>query len=198
MRKFAPVFVILLMAFSGYAQVGINTTEPTSTLDVNGTIRVRGAKFSANNNDIIAKRIIGIDDEGNIVEVEVDENIILENNKLRAVNQILKIGDVPGLNVPIINDLNLVIWPGEPNDDKSVIKMNSILGNMIVSGLVAGQDGQQIWLYPVSGDLTLLPNSLLSLFANQIEQNDNMVVKRYSMVRLMYDATRSKWIIMDH
>jgi hypothetical protein len=198
MKRLAPIFVILLMAFSGYAQVGINTTEPTSTLDVNGTIRVRGAKFSSYDNDIIAKHIIGIDDDGNMVEVEVDENLILENNKIRAVNQILKIGDVPGLNVPIINDLNLVIWPGEPNDDKSVIKLNSILGDMIITGLVAGQDGQQIWLYPVSGDLTLVPNSLLSLFANQIEQNNNMIVPRYSMVRLMYDATRSKWIIMDH
>lgn len=198
MKLLAPIFVVLLMGFESYSQVGINTTDPTSTLDVNGTIRVRGAKYSLNSNETIATRIIGIDDDGNMVEVEVDENLILENNRIRAIDQLLKIGDVPGLNVPIINNINLVIWPGEPNDDKSVIRLNSILGNMVISGIVAGQDGQQIWLYPVSGDLTLLPNSLLSLFANQIEQNDNMVVKRYSMVRLMYDASRSKWIIMDH
>jgi hypothetical protein len=69
---------------------------------------------------------------------------------------------------------------------------------MIITGLVAGQDGQTIWLYPQSGDLTFLPNSLLSLFGNRIESNGNMIVQQYNMVKLMYDATRAKWIIMDH
>ncbi len=196
MKIFAPLIVTVLCASTAYSQVGINTTEPTATLDIDGTLRVRKAERSLSN-DNVATRIVGIDDLGNIVEVEVDDNLILENNRLRATNRILKIGDVPTLGVPIIDDMDLVIWPGEPNEDKSVIRVSSLLGDIIITGIVAGQDGQQIWLYPVSGDITFLPNSLLSLFGNRIENNSNLVVERYEMVKLMYDATRSKWIIMD-
>jgi len=196
MKNLAPILIVLLLGFNSYAQVGINTTEPTSTLDVNGNLRIRKADRSTDN-DIVATRIVGIDDAGNIVQVEVDENLILENNRIRATNRILKIGDVPALGLPIIDDLDLVIWPGEPNEDKSVIRVQSILGDVIITGIAAGQDGQQIWLYPISGDITFLPNSLLSLFGNRIENNSNLVVQRYEMVKLMYDATRAKWIIMD-
>ncbi len=186
----------MLITISSTAQVGINTTEPTSTLDVNGSMRIRKASRTPAY-DILATRIIGVDELGNLVEVEVDENLVLENNRLRSTNRILKIGDIPLIGLPIVDDLNLVIWPGEPNEDKSVIRIRSLLGDVIMTGLAAGQDGQQIWLYPVSGRITFWPNSLLSLFGNRIENNSNLVVERYEMVRLMYDATRSKWIIMD-
>ena len=195
MKKLAPIFIALLIGSISYAQVGINTTEPTATLDVNGTLRLRESKKGPN--DITATRIIGMDDLGNFVEVEIGENIILENNTIRANDKILTIGDIDLLGLPIINDLNLIIWPGEPNEDKSVIRLKSILGDIIVTGIVAGQDGQTIWLYPTTGDLTFIPNSILSLFGNRIENNSNLVVQQYEMVKLMYDATRSKWIIMD-
>ena len=35
------LFIILLLPFSMFCQVGINTTTPTNTLDVNGSVRVR-------------------------------------------------------------------------------------------------------------------------------------------------------------
>lgn len=195
MKNLAPIFIALLIGCMSTAQVGINTTEPTATLDVNGTLRLRDAEKGPN--DVIATKIVGIDDSGNIVQVEVAENLILENNTIRANDKILTIGDVDPIGVPIISDLNLIIWPGEPNEDKSVIRIRSILGDVIVTGIAAGQDGQTIWLYPITGDLTFIPNSLLSLFGNRIENNSNMVVQQYEMVKLMYDATRSKWIIMD-
>lgn len=195
MIKLAPFFGLLLISASSFSQVGIGTTDPQSTLDVNGTLRVTGLKSSLQ--EVQAVHIVGLDEDGNFVEVEVDENLILENNKIRATNRILKIGDVPTLGLPIIDDLDLVIWPGEPNEDKAVIRVQSILGDMIITGLVAGQDGQQIWLYPISGQITFVPNSILSLFGNRIEANSNLVVEQYEMVKLMYDATRTKWIIMD-
>jgi hypothetical protein len=197
MKNLTPLLVILLSGFTSFGQVGINTTEPTSTLDVNGSLRVRFTKTSRAN-DILATKIMGMDDEGNFVEIVVDDNLILENNRLRATNRILSIGDIPMLNIAIIHNLDLVIWPGEPNEDKSVIRIDNILGDIIITGFAAGQDGQQVWLYPISGQITFLPNSILSLLGNRIENNDNLIVKRYEMVKLMYDATRSMWIIMDH
>lgn len=194
MKKLAPFLVFLFIGISATSQVGVNTTEPTSTLDVNGTIRVRGVK----NSNSIAQRIVGIDDQGNFVEVEVEDNLILENNTIRAVDRTSKIGDVFTLGLPIIDNLDLVILPGEPNRDKPVLRLFSPLGDMILTGLRPGTDGQMVYLYPSSGDLTIIPNSILSLFGNRIESNNNTVIPRYSMVRLIYDASRSKWIIMDN
>ena len=188
MKNLALFLTALLICSSAYSQVGVNTTEPTTTLDVNGTLRVRGVK----NSESIAQRIVGIDDAGNFVEVEVDENLVLENNRIRAVDQSTELGDVPILGLPIIDNLDLVILPGEPNRNKPVLRLQSLLGDMILT------DGQMVYLYPISGDLTLIPNSILSLFGNRIESNVNTTIPRYSMVKLMYDATRSKWIIMDN
>lgn len=55
----------IVLSFSSimtmYSQVGINTTEPTATLDVNGTIRVRSIPSSTADGKILV-----IDDSGNI------------------------------------------------------------------------------------------------------------------------------------
>lgn len=198
MKNLASLTFLLLIGYSSYSQVGINTTRPTSTLDVAGTIRVRGVKSDALLNPVQATKIVGMDELGNFVEVEIDENVILENNRLRAVDKVMEIGDAPELNLPILSDLNLVLLPGEPNTTKSVMRMNSIFGDMFLTGIMPGQDGQKIWLYPNSGDLTIVPNSLLSLFGNRIEGNGTIIVKQFEMIQLMYDAARGKWIPMKY
>ena len=76
-----------------YSQVGIGATEPQATLDVNGSMHVSGIKSSFQ--QIEAVRIIGVDEDGNLVEVDVDENLILENNKIRANDRIPRFGDIP-------------------------------------------------------------------------------------------------------
>ena len=52
--------IILLLSISTYAQVGINTQEPTRMLDVNGTLRVRVTPNST------STRIAVIEDDGTI------------------------------------------------------------------------------------------------------------------------------------
>lgn len=198
MKPITSLIVFLFIGNFGFAQVGINTTRPTSTLDVAGTFRVRGVKSDALLNPVQATKIVGMDEEGNFVEVEIGENVILKDNKLRAIDKVMEIGDAPGLNIPIISNLNLVILPGEPNTTKNVMRMSSFLGDMIVTGIMPGQDGQKIWLYPTSGDLRIIPNSFLSLFGNRIEGSGIMVIRQFEMIQLMYDATRGKWIPMRY
>ncbi|MAO09041.1 MAG: hypothetical protein CL596_10040 [Alteromonas sp.] len=200
MRKLAPILVALFSCYFSTAQVGINTTEPSSTLDVNGTIRIRSLSEEPENGELeyVAERIVGIDENGNFVPVEMGDNVVLEDNKLRAVDNVAKIGDIPTLGLSTINNLSLIILPGEPNEDKSVIKIRSLLGNSIITGLQAGQDGQQIYLYPVDGDMQLVNNSILSLFANRLQLTSGVInVKQYEMIRLMYDAEIQKWVVMN-
>lgn len=196
MKNFAPLSLLLVMCFSSFGQVGINTIEPTTTLDVNGGIRVRGVKTATENNNLQAKRIIGIDNLGNFVEVEIAENVILENNKISAIDRTVEFKETTN-NIPILNDLNLIILPGEANERASVIKMqNFLLGDIFVTGIMPGVDGQTIWLYPTTGDLHIFTNSLLSLFGNRIEGTGIIVVDQYEMIQLMYDGDRNKWIPM--
>ncbi|GHC61219.1 hypothetical protein [Ulvibacter litoralis] len=195
MKNLAPFILLLAICFSSNAQVGINTIEPTATLDVNGGLRVRGVKNFTESNNLEAKKIIGIDELGNFVEVEIDKNVILENNKLSALDRTVEFASSTN-NIPVLSDLNLILLPGEVNERASVIRMSSILPFMFLTGIMPGVDGQTIWLYPTTSDLTILPNSILSLFGNRIEGSTNFVVKRYEMLQLMYDGSRNKWIPM--
>ena len=115
MKNLAPLLISLLFAFQAFSQVGIGTTEPTATLDVDGTIRVRNMIDSFTLSE--AEKIVGLDVDGNFVMIDVDENVILEENKLRVVENryrfagIIAIGDE-------LHNLDLLILPGEPNDDR--------------------------------------------------------------------------------
>ncbi|RMA56757.1 hypothetical protein [Ulvibacter antarcticus] len=201
MKILAPFFVLLLISSTIYSQVGINTTEPTSTLDVAGTIRMRG--MEPNDGEVIgetpllATKILGLDDLGNFIEVEIDENVILKNNKISAIDRVVEIGSAPTFVLPVVSDIAMLILPGEPNEDYKVIRLNSIWPTMTMTGLLAGVDGQTIWLYPQTSDLIILRNSLLSLLGNRIEGSGNVLVEQYEMVQLMYDGVRGKWIIMQ-
>jgi len=196
MNKIAPLLMFLLTGITAFSQVGIGTTDPQSTLDVNGTLRVSGIKSSFQ--DVEAVRIVGLDEDGNFVEVEVDENLILENNQLRALNNRFKFGTVPTLNTTIVNNINLIIWPGEPNDDKTVIKIYNLLGDFDLHGIFPGQDGQRIYLYPQDGRIRIIKNSLLALPGHEIDGSGMAMVLQYGLIELMYDATRGKWVIMEY
>lgn len=200
MNNLAPRIAFLLIVLGSFSQsfsqVGIGTTEPQAMLDVNGSFRVTGIKSSYS--DINAVRILGVDEDGNFVEVEVDENLILENNKIRANNKVSRLGDIPTLNISVANNLNLIILPGEPNDDKRVIRIINTAGDLDITGIEAGVDGQTIWLYPQSGRIRLMRGNASSLPANQIQGTGNWNIFQYEMVELMYDATLAKWIIMDN
>lgn len=65
--KNIPIF-LLLFSFAASAQVGIGTTNPTTTLDVNGPLRVRSTV--TNNRESVAKDSILVSDSyGNIQRI---------------------------------------------------------------------------------------------------------------------------------
>lgn len=191
---------LLLSSFFVTAQVGINTTDPTTTLDVNGSVRVRALSEEVENGEyeFLAEKIVGIDANGNMTPVTLGDNVYLENNQIKAISNRAAIGDITAIGISVVNNLNLVIWPGEPNDDKSVIRIQSLLGDIDITGIAAGNDGQVITLYPVDGRIRLFSFSILSLPANQIaNQSGSIIIEQYDMVKLMYDGTINKWVIMN-
>ena len=195
MKYLAPVLIALLCATPSFSQVGIGTTEPTATLDIDGNIRVRKMNSSFTNSEAV--KIVGLDHDGNFVEVEVDENIILENNMLRVVENRYRFANTTLISGNIIHNLNLIILPGEPNDDKKVMRIIST-GDISLTGIEAGEDGQTIWLLPYNGKLRLLGMNAGSDPENQFMFTGLRQVLQYGMIQLLYDATLQKWLVMEY
>jgi hypothetical protein len=197
MKKLAPLFIALLFAFQAFSQVGINTTEPTATLDVDGTIRVRKMNSSFTNS--VAVKIVGLDEDGNFVLVDVDENIILEDNKLRAVERTYRFANVTVIGGDL-NNLDLLILPGEPNDDKKIVRIYHLGhgSNVTITGLLAGGDGQTVWIYAQSGSIKLVGLDNASDPENQFMISGQITIQQYEMIQVMYDAILQKWVVMDY
>lgn len=202
MKNLAPLFIALLFVVQTFSQVGINTTEPTATLDVDGNIRVRDMNSSITNSE--AEKIVGLDEDGNFVVIEVDENIILEDNKLRVVENRYRFANTETLFEEIINNLDLIILPGEPNDDKKVIRiitsltLRSPIGDVDITGIQAGEDGQTVWLMAYTGKVRLVGESILSDPENRFLINGMVQLQQYDMIQLLYDATLQRWLVMDY
>ncbi len=50
--KYFYIFLFFLFSINSFSQVGINTTSPTNTLDIDGDLRVRALPLSASTDDI--------------------------------------------------------------------------------------------------------------------------------------------------
>ncbi len=172
------------------AQVGINTTQPTASLDVNGDFRVRNLAHS----DSEAKSVIGVDDQGNFIQVEMGSNVKLENNKIVSRNLSLSVETLEPVDFTQVN--NMIVWPGGGLDKKSMIRIPSSVGDIDITGIQAGEDGDIIYLYPVDGDITLIPNSTDSDDANRILDSSYLRIREREMVQLFYDGVDNKWVVM--
>lgn len=73
MKKIAGIICFLIFIFS-HSQVGINTTSPTATLDINGNMRVRQAKNLASTSS--AKDSILVIDNSGFVN-RVNSNMVV-------------------------------------------------------------------------------------------------------------------------
>ena len=82
MKIITAVTFVLFFCGVSIAQVGVNTTDPTSTLDVNGSLRVRSMSASGT---VDATKVIGVDADGNFIDVEAGQNIQINNNVIEIM-----------------------------------------------------------------------------------------------------------------
>jgi len=197
MKNLAPLLIALLFAFQAFSQVGINTTEPTATLDVDGNIRVR--KMIDNFTDSEAEKIVGMDEDGNFVMIDVDENVILEENKLRVVENRYRFASVIAIGDELDN-LDLLILPGEPNDDKKIVRIHApgLRANITLTGILAGEDGQTLWLLAMDGSIRLIGLDDGSDPENQFLISGQISIQQYEMIQILYVASLQKWLVMDY
>ncbi|MDN3725201.1 hypothetical protein QRD02_12495 [Aequorivita sp. SDUM287046] len=204
MKNLTALFACLCVGISSFSQVGINTTEPTSTLDVNGSIRVRDLGIGSDN-EIVATQVVGMDEEGNFVRIEMSENIYLENNVLKTVERRNKIGTLPTFTGTVGHNVDMILWPGGANSTTPVLKIIATNGDFNITGFdvsslggPAAADGITAWLYSVSGKLELKVEDNGSAPQNRILADSNTNIRRYGMVKIMYDGALQRWLIMSY
>ena len=196
--KIFTIFTVLCIFSSVLsAQVGVNTTTPQETLDVEGTMRVGTTNQAA----VTTTKVLGLNANGNLRDVVVGTNLTLATNVLSARSNTDHSFGTISLLLEDHNNVDLLIGPGQTNDGKSIIRLNRTItatGKLTVTGFVAGYDGQHVWIYAQQGVVTLKANDLFSLAANRIEVNDKLGAKAWGMIELVYDGSKSKWIVMTH
>ncbi len=77
----------------------------------------------------------------------------------------------------------------------SLIRFND---EVEITGILAGEDGQTLWLFAYSGSLKLIGNSNSSDPENRFLISGQITIQQYELIQLLYDATLQKWLIMDY
>ncbi len=208
--------LILAAGLLSSAQIGVNTNSPTANLDVNGTLRVRSLEkapngsFQANGNVLY---MMGVDANGNVIPIEIGENIVLINNKLQVqlpeeepvITELPNGGTLEGNysdnNDALINDLDLgiVILPGDRRGHRPVVRLSNGDNDekVTISGIKALEDGTMAYLYATSGEVELKTEDSESLEENQFESDGNFKIKKNEMLLVMYDGEIKKWVIVS-
>jgi hypothetical protein len=198
------LLLILLLSISALqAQIGIGTTDPQETLHIEGDLFIEGV---GGVEDSMA--LVGADDDGTLTTLELDNNLLIENNKLSLVRSTTYgIGDMDISGVIIlanhVHDLDLQLGPGEINEGKTVIKVFGAPANFKLTGIQDGVDGMHLFFYHIgSTNIQFIDqtdtNALLSAPKNRINVlASSETISGQGSVEMIYDGTSQRWLFLS-
>lgn len=191
------VCVATLLFFQmGYAQVGIGTTNPLSTLHVQGTMRVTNT-----NNTTTTTKLAGTCDAGIVADIKVGRNLALVNNELSAAdsdNSVYKVAAVKML-TPVSNYVfdNLDLQLNGANAGVVVFRLYGSTSGFSIKGIAGGTDGRHIILYNSSSVNMGMVQMSSSTPVNNIDTiGSSTQTSGVGTVELVYDGSSSKWIVI--
>lgn len=204
MKLVNPLLIVIFSILTApvFAQVGIGTTEPTTMLDVNGTIMVESAIIDKNVDALVAA-----DENGVLTTIDLGQNLVMNEGRISYRSSSfysMGVQDLSGISVlpgGITSNLDVNIDPGEANEGKIVIKLINTPGNIKITGIQGGYDGRHLYLYQDDkSTLTILNMSDLSLPGNQVDTltGSSFNISGQGMIELVYDGPTSKWVVISH
>jgi len=197
--------LFLCGSFSGLAQVGINTTSPSNTLDINGGIRIRDTKYLESEQRMTAVKVMGLDVKGNVMELQLDDNLYLEDNVIKYSISQEQVYSPPNLNRSVLNNAVGIVLPGGTGRGRTVRLVNSA-GDVSFTGIdISVYDtpldahGVVVSLYSVSGEIEIKSEDTGSLPENRFLLSDGSTLKskQYNTLKLMYDGILQRWLVIS-
>ena len=201
------LLVFLMCASVLLAQVGIGTTNPQESLHIQGDLIIEG--FSDLDD---STSLVGADDQGNLTNLNLDNQLTLENNTLSLAGMIYYgIGDMDlgGILVSPGNythNLDLQLGPGELNEGKVVINVFNLPSNIKLTGIQDGVDGMHLYFYH-SGEFGINniifidqadPKSFGSLPKNRIKVlATSETISAEGSIELIYDGVLQRWLFLS-
>ncbi len=191
------VCVATLLFFQmGYAQVGIGTTNPLSTLHVQGTMRITNT-----DNTTSTTKLAGTCESGIVADVKVGRNLSLVNNELSAAdgdNSFYRVAAVKML-TPVSNFVfdNLDLQLNGANAGVVVFRFYGSTQNFSIKGITGGTNGRHIILYNSSPVNMKMDHMQSSIAPNNIDTiGSSTSTSGIGTVELVYDGSASKWIVI--
>ncbi|KQC33041.1 hypothetical protein AAU57_06690 [Nonlabens sp. YIK11] len=198
---FTSIFLVSTLV---NAQVGIGTTSPQETLHIEGDLIVEGYNQFEN-----STMLVGADSQGNLTTLTLNNELTLENNRIQLANSIYYgIGrrDLTLLAIGSANrvhNLDLKLGLGEANHGKTVIKVSNLPGNIKLTGIQDGVDGQHLFFYHAGkGNIVFLDEqdsaSNFSLPRNRIKVlAGSETISGQGSIELFYDGALQRWVILS-
>lgn len=181
----------------GYAQVGIGTTSPLSTLHVQGTMRITDTDEVTT-----TTKLAGTCDSGIVSDIKVGRNLSLVNNELSAGdgdNSVYKVASVR-LTTTSSNYIfdNLDLDLNGVNAGVVVFRLYGSANSFIIKGIAGGVDGRHILLYNSSAVNMRADHLGSSNPTNTIDTiGTSTATSGVGTIELVYDGSTSKWIVTN-
>ena len=152
MRKVVGIFILLLFQY-GYAQVGINTTDPQEALDVNGKIRVTDTDVD---DDRTMVSIIGIDNNETLSKMNLSPDFVITNNTITVSGtysySVINIDFTDPADVALyledyevgVDIVDLDLGLDGINAQETVVRLIGMPDDVFIAGITGGVPGRHI------------------------------------------------------
>lgn len=193
--KLACVVFVLFSPMSFFAQVGIGTTAPLSTLHVEGTMRV-----SNTSNTTTTTKLTGTCSQGIMADVKIGKGLSLSSNELASTTNTAFYGVAsvsmitPSPNYTFDNlNLNLA----GINSDVVIFRFTGSTSNFSVAGIAGGTTGRHVILYNSSPVNMKIDHLMSSTPSNSIDTiGTSTSTSGIGTVEMVYDGSIQKWIVI--
>ena len=193
--KLACVVFMLFSPMSFFAQVGIGTTAPLSTLHVEGTMRV-----SNTSNTTTTTKLLGNCSQGIMADVKIGKGLSLSSNELTSsVNTafygVASVSMITPVSNYVFDNLNLNL--AGINSDVVIFRFTGSTSNFSVAGITGGTTGRHVILYNSSPVNMKIDHLASSTPANSIDTiGTSTSTSGIGTVEMVYDGSIQKWIVI--
>jgi len=188
------------------AQVGIGTTTPDATMDINGTVRVSSLPMAIIADDAYLN---GISTSNKINKTVLGLNIFIDSTGLSISPVARQMGFreifLPDYDsIPKISNLDLYLGTDEVNEIATFITISGYTENVRLGGLIGGYEGRRLTMYLTeSRGFNFLEENISTDPQNRFItlQNSQIGVNGNGLVELVYDDDAGpdglgRWLVL--